>query len=52
MSFNRFALFAVILLALSGCGGKHTPETVKPEPATKTPVAPWPRGLSPPWPAA
>ncbi|MBZ2179399.1 MAG: efflux RND transporter periplasmic adaptor subunit [Acidobacteriota bacterium] len=46
MSFNRFALFAVILLALSGCGGKHTPETVKPEPATKTPVTLTPLTIS------
>ena len=38
MSFNRFAWLAVALTALSGCGGKHAPETVKPAPAAKTAV--------------
>lgn len=52
MSFNRFALFAVILVALSGCGGKHAPETTKTAPAAKLPVtvtaltmSEWPDGF-------
>lgn len=46
MSFNRFALFAVILVALSGCGGKHAPETTKTAPAAKLPVTVTPLTMS------
>lgn len=38
MSFNRFALLLVALVALSACGGKHAAETAKPGPAAKVPV--------------
>jgi len=38
MSFNKFALLPVALVALSACGGKHAPETAKPAPAAKVPV--------------
>lgn len=38
MSFNKFALAPIALVALSACGGKHAPETAKTAPAAKVSV--------------